>query len=166
VPSAERQLDVALAGRGAPLLDTAPRDEEVVSLRHTDAEERRVDLRDRRQQRAFAAAYEIARLHQRRPHQPADRRRDPGVPKVESGLFDGGLARVHPRARRVLLRERVIQLALADGLLGDQRLVTRNVVVRLGQAGLGRGLIGPRLRQSRFERLTIDLVEQVALPHE
>ena len=162
----QRQLD---AGR----LRFLPRprrialdDAQVVGLGDGDAEDDRIDLRDRRQQRALAAADEAARLHLRRADQPVDRRGDPRVAEVERRLLDRRLGRLDLRSRRVLRGPRVVELLLADRLLGDERRVAGDVVVGLREPRLRRRQIGLRLRERGLERLRIDLIEQVALADE
>ncbi len=126
-------------------------------------EQDRIDLRDRGEQRALAAADEIARLHARDADQPVDRRRDARVAQVERRLLHRGLAGLDLRRFRVLSGARVVQFLLADGLLRHERRVARDVALRLLKPCLGRRELGLGRRQQRFERLAIDLVEQRAL---
>ena len=141
-----------LDARGARLLARPPRialdDAEVVGLGGGDADDDRVDHRDRRQQRALASSDEAAGLHQRRADQPVDRRRDPHVAEIEPGLVRRSLGRVDLRPRGVDLRPRgvlegarVVELLLTDGLLRDQRRA-RDVVVGLIESRPGRRQIG------------------------
>ena len=82
------------------------RDAQVVGLGDADAEEDRIDLRDGRQQRALAAADEVAGLDLGACRQPADRRGDARVAEVERRLLDRRLRGLDLRSRGVLLRAR------------------------------------------------------------
>ena len=139
---------------------------QVVGFGDRHAEEDRIDLRDRGEQRALPAADEIARLHLRGADQSVDRRRDARVAQVERRLLHRRLRGFDFRSGRVSRGQRVVELLLADGLFRHERRVTRDVVPGLLEPGLGGGLVGLGPGQDGLERLAVDLVQQVALPNE
>ena len=162
----ERELDVhPLPGIPAAFGRALP-DAEVIGFGDADAEENRIELRNRGQQRVLSAAHEIASLDERDPDKTADRRGDARVAQIERRFLDGGFRGLNLRARRVLLRPRIVELLLADCLFGGERGVARHVVVGFGEPRLRGRLLGLRRRENRFERLPVDGVEQRPLLHE
>ena len=75
--------------------ENAPGHPEVLGFGDARAEENRVDLRNRDEQRAFAAPDEVAGLDLRRPDEAVERRADRGVAEVEFGLLESRLRGVH-----------------------------------------------------------------------
>ncbi len=127
------------------------------------AEEDRIDLGNRREQRALAAPDQVARLHLGGPDDPADRRSDVRVAEVECRIVDRRLLRVHLGPRRVAGGHGIVEFLLADRLFGNQGLEAGDIVVRLLQAGIRVGKLGFGFGQRRFQRLRIDEVEGGAL---
>ena len=101
-------------------------------------------LRHRRQQRALAAADEVAGLHERGADEPIDRRGHRRIAEVEPGPVDYRARGGDLRARGVLRSDRVIELLLADGLLGGERREALDIVLRLHQPRLPGGRDPPR----------------------
>ena len=159
------QRDLGVPGLLAALLNPL-RDPQVLGLADPGAEQDRVDHRHGRQQRAFAAADEVAGLDLRGADDPVERRRDRAIAEVEGRLFRGRGRGVHLGLGRVPGGEGVVQLLLADRLLRGERLVPGHVVAGLLVPRPGVGEVGLRRREGRLEGLGVDLVERRALRDE
>ncbi len=93
---------------------------------------------------------------------PRDRGRDARPRQVEAGLGDRRLERADRRPRAALRRPRVVELLLADGVLGRERLGARDVEVRLRERGPGLLEVRLRLLELRLELARVDLEEELA----
>ena len=111
------------------------------------------------EQRALAAADEIAGADKRGADHAVDGRSDRRVAEVEPRRLDRGDLRRHLGPRRFLHGERVVELLLADGLFGHERLIPLHVVVGLRKPGLGRLQIRLRVGDMRLEGLSVDAIE-------
>ena len=105
-------------------------------------------------------------LDLRQVDEAGDRRRDPRVAEVEAGGVERGPGRVDLGLRRVPARDRVVVVALADGLLLGQRLQPGDFLLGLVEPRLVRGDVRRRLRHLRLVLLRVDRVEEVSRLHE
>jgi hypothetical protein len=159
------QRDLGLRGPFAPLLRPL-RDPQILGLADSGAEQDRVDRRDGREQRALAAADEVAGPHLRRADDPVQRRRDRGVTQVELGLVESRLRGVELGERRVARGDGVVVVAPAHGLLLGEGLQAGFLDLGLPDAGFHRRDLRLRVGDRRLEGLGVDLVERRALRDE
>ncbi len=95
---------------------------------------------------------------------PSIERRHLGEADIQFGGLDFSLRRLQRRLRRQCGLLIVVELALRDGALLGQRLVTRQVALCLSQLRLRFGPVGPRLRERGRKRSRIDFEQHLPLP--
>jgi hypothetical protein len=88
--------------------------------------------------------------HQRAADAARDRRRDAGIGEVDARGLHRGPACGDVGLRLLLRRLGIDEFLLADGLLGDQRLVALGLRAGLHQVGLGRAWLAWALAKAAW----------------
>ena len=136
---------------------------EILGFADSGAEENRVQLRHRREQRRLAAADEVARPDERGADQPIDGRGDGRVAEIDPRALRGRNRGLHLGLRGIVGRDGVVELLLADRLLGRQRREALDVVFGLDLPRAPCRRIGFGGGERGLQRPGVDAVEDLAL---